>query len=140
MHLLNKNKLSVQIERKWEINCTCWFFMYVKYTVLYLVGSRRIATWDFTSASILLVKGEPLGGKWLTGPICPYLFLNPSPARPQKTGAPFSFISCRLFSSNSFSKLPHPMICYSKQSRKWENTLTQNISNLFPVALSQEKV
>ena len=35
---------------------------------------------------ILLVKGEPLGGKGLTEPICPSLFLNPFPPRAAKSG------------------------------------------------------
>ena len=36
--------------------------------------------------AILLVKGEPLGGKGLTEPICPSLFLNPFPPRAAKSG------------------------------------------------------
>ena len=34
---------------------------------------------------ILLVKGEPLGRKGLTEPICPSLFLNPFPPRATKS-------------------------------------------------------
>ena len=30
-----------------------------------------------------LVNGEPLSGKWLTGPICQSPFLNPFPPRPE---------------------------------------------------------
>ena len=36
--------------------------------------------------TILLVKGEPLGGKGLTEPICPSLFLNTFPPRAAKSG------------------------------------------------------
>ena len=36
--------------------------------------------------TILLVKGEPLGGKGLTEPICPSLFLNPFPPKAAKSG------------------------------------------------------
>ena len=42
---------------------------------------------------MLLVKGEPLGGKGLTGPICPSLFLNPFSPRPAKT-VPFVILLC----------------------------------------------
>ena len=35
--------------------------------------------------NIILIKGEPLGGKGLTGPTCPSLFLNPFSPRPAKT-------------------------------------------------------
>ena len=42
--------------------------------------------------SVLLVKGEPLGGKDLTGPICPSLFLYPLHPRPAKTG-PFYYFT-----------------------------------------------
>ena len=35
---------------------------------------------------ILLVKGEPLGGKGLTEPVSPSLFLNPFPPRAAKSG------------------------------------------------------
>ena len=41
----------------------------------------------------ILVKGEPLGGKGLTWPICPSLFLNPFPLRPAKT-VPFVILLC----------------------------------------------
>ena len=41
----------------------------------------------------LLFKGEPLGGKGLTGPICPSLFLNLFPPRPGETG-PFIILLC----------------------------------------------
>ena len=37
------------------------------------------------ASTILLIKGEPIGGKGLTGPICPSLFLNPFPPIPAKT-------------------------------------------------------
>ena len=43
--------------------------------------------------TILLVKGEPLGGKGLTGPICPSLFLNPFSPRPAQT-VPFVSLLC----------------------------------------------
>ena len=45
--------------------------------------------------TILLIKQEPLGGKGLTGPICPYLFLNPFPPRLAKTG-PFVILLCLM--------------------------------------------
>ena len=35
---------------------------------------------------ILLIKGEPLGGKGLTGPVCLSLFLNPFPPTPGGKG------------------------------------------------------
>ena len=44
---------------------------------------------------ILLVKGEPLGGKGLTGPTCPSLFLNPFSPRPAQT-VPFVSLLCLM--------------------------------------------
>ena len=52
---------------------------------------------------ILLVKGEPLGGKGLTGPISPSLLLNPFPPRPAKTG-PFVILLC--LTSRRFNIFP----------------------------------
>ena len=45
------------------------------------------------SKTILLVKGEPLGGKGLIVPTCPTLFLNPFSPRPVKT-VPFVSLLC----------------------------------------------
>ena len=42
---------------------------------------------------MLLVKGEPLSGKGLTGPTCPSLFLNPFSPKPAKT-VPFVSLLC----------------------------------------------
>ena len=48
---------------------------------------------------ILLLKGEPLGGKGLTGPtcICPSLFLNPFSPRPAKTVTFVSLLCLTLY-------------------------------------------
>ena len=43
---------------------------------------------------ILLINGEPLGGNGLTGPICPFLFLNPFSPTPAKIG-PFVILLCQ---------------------------------------------
>ena len=40
---------------------------------------------------VLLIKGEPLGGKGLTGPIYTSLFLNPFSPRPAQT-SPFIIV------------------------------------------------
>ena len=40
-------------------------------------------------------QGRALGGKWLTGPIWPSLFLNPLPPRPAKT-SPFIILLCLM--------------------------------------------
>ena len=46
--------------------------------------------------TILLVKGEPLGGKGLTGPICSFLVLNYWPPRPAKNrGLHFIILLCQ---------------------------------------------
>ena len=45
---------------------------------------------EFGSQIILLVKGEPLGGKRLTGPIFPSFFFN----RPDHPNRPFFILLC----------------------------------------------
>ena len=44
---------------------------------------------------VLLIKGEPLGGKGLTGPIYTSLFLNPFSPRPAQT-SPFIIVLCLM--------------------------------------------
>ena len=45
--------------------------------------------------NFILIKGEALVGIGLTGPICPFLFLNPFPPRPAKT-TPFVTLLCLM--------------------------------------------
>ena len=75
---------------------------------------------------ILLMKGDPLGGKGLTGPICPSLFLNLSSPRPVKT-IPFVILLCLMPNdfthqgrASRWERVKHNFYCFVRQKDLYE--------------------
>ena len=94
---------------------------------------------------ILLLKGEPLGGKGLTGPICPSLFLNSFPPKPANA-SPFVILLCLMpdyfilsnartnSSGRVFSKV-HPKVTtsfFTYSPNKHHKTMTWDLKDGFP--------
>ena len=72
------------------------------------------------------MREEPLGGKGLTGPICPSLFLNPFPPRPAKT-VPFVSLLCltlynftRQGRASGWERVKRNFYCFVRQKDLYE--------------------
>ena len=117
------------------------------YFIYFLINSfhpRPLLFYSVKCQVILLLKGEPLCGKGLTGPICPSLFLNSFPPK-LANASPFVILLClipdyfilsnaRTNSARVFSKV-HPKITgsfFTYSLNKHHKTMTWDLKDVFP--------